>query len=117
MVNGIDPVPFAPQSEFISRVINIIKQSIGLFGLIERIFGWEITLPDFTHYGVAKYLTMKKAKDGGYQRIRVLNGVSSLHRFSYIFTISPFESVRLLKYHDITEYRNKLRAIVKIRNS
>ena len=117
VVNGIDPVPFVPQSEFISNVFDFVKRTVGLFGLIERIFRCEITLQGFTHFGYTKYIEMVKAKDGVYRGIRVLNNVTPLSRLSYFLTKLPFEHVHLFKYHDITEYRNKLRAIALIRNS
>ena len=140
IVNAADPVPFLPPS---GAAFNVLKVVVRLFGTFLNVFGVFdymlrslIKMQNFRHYGDMKYLPLIKPVKGEYPGIRLQPGISSFSRlWRWLRTFrtpmidkaldvpNPSSTIKLPqpdridRYHNISRYRDKLRAIAKDRNA
>ena len=118
LVNGADPVPFVPPS---GRVIGVFKAVLrGLSTLLlapalDRAVRWLVRKQGFRHYGYQRYLSIcNPGAKGSFPNLKNEFGIGSFERlWRYARRLARGEATakkRIDKYHDISLYREKLRA-------
>ena len=121
VVNGVDPVPFAPPS---GRAVTFAKHALRLVGTVigpmERLANWLVKYQGYRHYGFQRYLTICAAgPNGDFPRLRLEFAVSPLTRIVRVIgrvLRGEFNrGLRVDKYHNMDLYRAKLRAFAKKR--
>ena len=123
IVNGPDPVTLIPPSGFVLDIFKGITRVLGIVlpfpGLADWVTKFLIRVQRFRHYGYMRYLTVvDSGPNGDYPKLRLefsLSAGQRLYRFLKLRTSN--KAVRVDKYHDMTRYRNKLRAYALKRNS
>ncbi len=119
IVNGPDPIPFAPPSR---EVIDFIKSIINLIGTvfppIKRATALFERYNGYRHYGYMRYLSVvPKGDDGDYPDLKVEFSLSSLGRMMRFWKLlQDGHADRIDKYHNMSRYRDKLRAHAIRRN-
>jgi len=119
VVNGADPVPFAPPSseaiDFIQSILKLIGKFIPLIGRAAAYFD---RLKGYRHYGFMRYLSMvPEGPKDDYPDLKVEYSLSSLGRaFRYYKRFRIGKANRIDKYHNMNRYRHKLRAHAVRRN-
>ena len=122
IVNGPDPVTLVPPSGFAR---DIFKGIIRVLGFVLPFWGWAdwvtnllIRVQRFRHYGYMRYLTVAEAgPNGDYPKLRLEFALSTLQRLiRFVKLRTSHKADRIDKYHDMTRYRNKLRAHALRRN-
>ena len=122
VVNGPDPVPFVPPS---GAAITVAKSILRVLGSILPVLDAVDWLTDrliriqyFRHYGYMRYLSVADpGPNGDYPRLRLEFSLSSLQRLGrFIGLNSTGKAKRIDKYHDMSLYRDKLRAHAQRRN-
>ncbi len=122
IVNGPDPVPFVPPSgrgiSFFKAVVRIAGALFPWGGVAEWLTAKLIRIQYFRHFGYMRYLTVAEpGADGNYPTLRLefhLSTLNRLIRFVQLWTAG--EAKRIDKYHDMSLYRDKLRAHAVRRN-
>ncbi|MCZ6863355.1 MAG: lipase family protein [Alphaproteobacteria bacterium] len=119
VVNGSDPVPFAPPSSEVVEFIQTLFELLAKFApIVGGVATWLGRFQGYTHYGFMRYLSMvSKGEDGDYPDLRVEYSLSSFGRaFRYYKRILTGQGNRIDKYHNMDRYRDKLRAHADRRN-
>lgn len=122
IVNGPDPVPFMPPSgftiDFFKAIIRIIGAVLPFMGLADWVTNKLIKVQRFRHYGNMRYLTVADpGPQGNYPKLRLEFAHSSLLRLTRFVQLHiAGEAKRIDKYHDMSRYRDKLRAYAERRN-
>ncbi|MBO6559585.1 MAG: lipase family protein [Nisaea sp.] len=115
IVNGADPVPFVPPSSISIDIAKALLRGIGMFfSPANRLANLVVRSQRFRHYGYQRYLSIcDPAADGTYPDLKNEFGISSLERiYRYAQRLLRGEAStqrRIDRYHDIAEYRSKLR--------
>ena len=120
VVNAADPIPFVPPGGGCIEIIKLIVRNIFpiipfLASLREPIIDFLVRRQGYRHYGDIRYLTDAPAgPDGKYKGMLVLKSVGALSRLGRsakaIFKGNASSAKKLIAYHDIGIYRDKLRA-------
>ena len=126
IVNGADPVPTIPSAGKSWIILKAFFRTLSIINVFKSLIELTINKQRYRHYGYTKYITYSilKGKTGIY------NEIDNLDRFSRLlinfFTPKVVTAVdnnpiiekldRILKFHDIIEYRKKLRSIAIDRN-
>ena len=120
IVNGPDPVPFAPPSR---EVVDFIKSLIKLVGtvipLVNRAAAFFDRYNGYLHYGFMRYLSVvPEGPAGDYPNLKVEYSLSSLGRmFRFLKLLQDGKADRIDMYHNMSRYRDKLRAHAIRRNA
>ena len=124
VVNGPDPVPFVPPSGYTVDVfkggLRILSSVLPFGGVIDWMVDQVIRAQKFRHYGYMRYMTVvDTGPDGDYFGLQVEFSLSSwrrLSRFVGLIRSGKGKATGIANYHDMSRYRNKLRAHAKRRN-
>ena len=121
IVNGADPVPFVPPSGKTISVLKVVVRAVGtVITPVNLAANWLVKRQGYRHYGYQRYLTIcEPGPDGSYPDLKNEHGISALDRL-YRFAKGWFEEdgsgrKRIDKYHNMAEYRVKLRVYAKRR--
>ena len=116
------PVPFVPPSGF---SIDVLKAVIRVLGVALPLWGWAdwaanrlIQVQRFRHYGYMRYLTVAvPGPQGDYPALRLEFALSTFRRLTrFVQLRTAGKADRIDKYHDMSRYRDKLRAHAVRRN-
>ena len=116
IVNGPDPVPLVPPPGF---GLEVVKGVVRVLGFFLPFWGWAGWITDrlirsqrFRHYGYMRYLTVAKpGPEGDYPGLRLEFALSTLDRLTrFVRLRTSGTRDQIVKYHDIAQYRSKLRA-------
>ncbi len=116
IVNGADPVPFVPPSGKIIGPLKAIVRAIGVvITPMDVLTNMLVKSQGYRHYGFQRYLSIcEKGISGTYPGLRNEYGIGSVERlWRYVGRLvrgEIKEQKRIDKYHDISIYRDKLRA-------
>jgi hypothetical protein len=122
IVNGPDPVPFVPPSGVAidagKVVLRVIGSILPMLDAIEWLTDRLIRIQRFRHYGYMRYLSVADpGPKGDYPTLRLEFSLSSLQRlYRFIGLYSAGKPKRIDKYHDMSLYREKLKAHALKRN-
>ncbi len=122
IVNGPDPVPFVPPSGFAidiwKAVIRVLGVALPFWGWADWVTNWLIRVQRFRHYGYMRYLTVADpGPQGDYPTLRLEFSLSTLRRLTrFVQLFIAGKADRIDKYHDMSRYRDKLRANAVRRN-
>lgn len=123
IVNGPDPVPFVPPSGMAidagKATLRIIGSLLPFLGVIDWAVDKLIKVQRFRHYGYMRYLSVAEpGPNGDYPKLRLEFSLSSTQRLiRFIQLWKEGSAKRLDKYHNMSLYRDKLRAQAVKRNS
>ena len=116
IVNGPDPVPFVPPSAFVidlsKSVLRLAASVFPFAGALDWAVGKLVRVQKFRHYGYMRYMTVvEPGPKGDYPGLRVEFALSSMQRLvRFVGLRRSGKATRIDKYHDISRYRDKLRA-------
>ena len=120
VVNAADPVPFVPPGGGCIELIKLAVRNIFpiipiLASLREPVIGFLVRRQGYRHYGDIRYLTdVPAGADGKYEGMLMLKSVGAFSRLARsakaMLKGNATSAKRLIAYHDIGIYRDKLRA-------
>jgi triacylglycerol lipase len=123
IVNGPDPVPFVPPSGATITALKSVLRVIGSVFPFLDVVDWAVNrlirIQHFRHYGYMRYLSVAEpGPDGDYPKLQLEFSLSSMQRLSrFVRLYSAGTAKRLDKYHNMSLYRDKLRAQAIKRNT
>ena len=113
VVNGHDPVPFVPPAGIF---IDAAKVIVRVFPLrLDPVINYLVSIQGYRHFGDIRYFT---APWRGNRPAQLLKSVGVLERLLRTLpNIFSRRVTKLVKFHDISAYRGKLRAYALARNN
>lgn len=130
IVNAADPVPFVPPSGAALNVVKVLLRLLDNTLPFAGVFGWllnkAIKVQEFRHYGDMRYLPFADpGPDVSYGGLQMYTAVSSMERLLRYFRVIAVPAQtdrsgardRVDRYHEMSRYCDKLRAIARQRNS
>jgi len=124
IINAADPVPMVPMSHsggaILKAAVRVVLRTFNHIPLVKIAAKWVDKIPTYADIGHEQYFTfvsLKARENNDYSAMRLEFATGTLKRlWRYFARWREGNALGMTKYHDISEYRRKLRIYALWRN-